>query len=461
VVPEVRYSLGKRALLLVVGVLMTASGLAVLLVFIGLLTHELLDQHVAEAVVMAAVGSLIAGGLSTMGVRRVRAGMRGSHAAGTPHPFARTESWYRRNWYAAGLSFWALWVLGALLFKGPDAVFVAKGYTAARIGWYAFLCYALLPVHVTLHELGHAAAGAILGFRFVSVRVGWLTIQRDAAGYGVSWARPKFSDLLGLHVALPDDSRMLRVRTAARAAAGPLTTLLVALAFRAAAAAVSSTPGLPDVAGQALWIAWWMGLVLAVMNVVPFRTPSGFLNDGAIVAQSLAPMSRPARALYTFGVKWSLGHRPRDWGIPASEFVMAADHPGADRDALLLAAASISLDTGNDLQAAQILARALEAPSSAPSSMRRELELHAAMLAAFEGRVAEARERIARAGPVEGFPAYSRLAEAVVSACEGAPDAAASAVEEWELALERTGRAPSIRVGNDWAVERLRLLLAK
>jgi hypothetical protein len=197
-----------------------------------------------------------------------------------------------------------------------------------------------------------------------------------------------------------------------------------------------------------------------VSNALPVRTAAGTWTDGAIVAHSLAPLSRPARALYRFNVEWSLGHRPRDWGFPASEFMIAAEDPGADRDSLLLAAASVSLDTGDDGEAARILSRALEVPASEPSNMRRELELQATMLAAFQGRVTEARERFARAGPVEGFPAYTRLAEAVVSACDGATDAATAALQECELAVERTGRAPSIRAGNDWAVDRLRLLLA-
>ncbi len=254
---------------------------------------------------------------------------------------------------------------------------------------------------------------------------------------------------------------MLRVRTAARAAAGPLTSFVVALICRAGAASLSSAPGLHGAAEQVLWVAWWMGLALAVMNALPVRTPAGFLTDGAIVSQSLGPMSGSARALYRFNVEWSLGHQPRDWGISASEFMTAAEDPGADRDALLLAAASVSLDTGNEGQAAQVLSLALEMPAPAPSTMRRELELQAAMLAAFQGRTAEARERIARAGCVEDLPAYPRLAEAVVDACEGAADAAAAGLEEWELAVERTGRAPSIRVGNEWAVERLRSLLTE
>lgn len=460
-----RYSLGKRALLLAVGVLMVTSGLALALVFIGVLTNELVEHHLAgkslaEAVLMVAVGTLISGGFAAMGVTRIVAGIRGSHAA-PPQRFARADSWCRRNGYAAGLGFWAIWVLGALLLEGPGAVFLSTGHTSARLGWYAFLCYLLLPIHVAVHELGHAVAGAVVGFRFVRLRVGWLTIERGAAGYHVAWVRPNLSAVLGLHQGLPDRSGMLRVRTAAWAAAGPLTSLLVALACRAGATSLRSGPGSHGVPEQVLSIGGWMGLVLAVWNALPVRTAAGISTDGAIVAHSLAPLSRPARALYRFNAEWSLGHRPRDWGIPASEFMIAAEDPGADRDSLLLAAACVSLDTGDDGEAARILSLALEVPASEPSSMRRELELQAAMLAAFEGRVAEARERFARAGPGEGFPEYSRLVEAVVSACDGATDAASAALQEWELAVEKTGRARSIRVGNDWAVDRLRPLLAR
>jgi hypothetical protein len=47
------------------------------------------------------------------GMAAILAGIRGSEAA-TQQGFARTESWYRRNWYAAGLAFWALWTEGGV-----------------------------------------------------------------------------------------------------------------------------------------------------------------------------------------------------------------------------------------------------------------------------------------------------------------------------------------------------------
>lgn len=446
---------------------MTLVGVALGLVFVVLLTRELLEHHfkgasLAEAVLLGVVGTLISNAFAWMGWRRIVAGIRGHEAA--PSPIAqRAESWYGRHWFAVGLGFWAIWVLGALVLKGPSAVFLRTGDSTARIGWYGLLWYVLLPVHVALHELGHAAAGALLGFRFVSLRVGWLTVQRDPAGHRWSWGPAPVAGILGLHAGVPDDPRQLRLRTAAWAAAGPLTTFLVALVCRAGAACIGESPrGMSaSVAEQALRVSWWLGLVMSVTNALPIRTPAGFLTDGGIVRLVLAPMSPAARALFRFQTLWSLGRRPRDWGIPPAEFLTAAKDPAADRDALLLAAACVALDTGDAANAGEILARALADPAPSGSAMRYELELQAAMLAAFQGRTVEAREHMARAGPHRELPAYPLLAKAVVDACDGQTDAAASSLAQWERVVEGTGRGSVIRVGNDWAVERLRMQIAR
>lgn len=445
---------------------MTLLGVALGLVFVMLLTRELLEHHfkgsLAEAILVTGVGTLISYGCVWMGWRRIVAGVRG-HAAAQPSTVQRAESWYTRHWFAIGLGFWAVWVLGALVIKGPGAVFLRTGDTTARIGWYGLLWYVLLPVHVALHELGHASAGALLGFRFVSLRVGWLTVQRDTTGYRWTWGPAPLAGILGLHAGVPTDARLLRARTAAWAAAGPLTTLLVALVCHAGAAALGdSTQGIAaSVAEQVLRVGWWLGLVGAMTNALPVRTAAGYLTDGGIVRQVLAPMSPARRALFRFQTLWSLGRRPRDWGVPAGDFLKAAKDAAADRDALLLAAASVALDTGDDAHEEEILARAVDDPALSSSPMRYELELQAAMLAAFRGRTNEARERMARAGPHGELPAYPLLAKAVVDACDGQIDAAAASVAEWERAVEGTGRGSVIRVGNDWAVDRLRTQLAR
>jgi hypothetical protein len=246
---------------------------------------------------------------------------------------------------------------------------------------------------------------------------------------------------------------------AARAAAGPLASLLVALACRAGAVSLGGARGPAGTAEQVLWVAWWVGLSLAVINALPSRAPAGTLNDGALVAQALAG-SGPGWVRYRFNVECALGHRPRDWAIPAPALLAALDDPGADRESLLLAAACVALDTGDDAQAGRILSRALDEPAPSPSMVRGELELQAAMLAAFQGRTAEARARLARVRGFGELPAYPRLAEAVLDACEGATEAAAAGLAAWEAALHGTGRASSIRVGNEWAVERLRSMVA-
>ncbi len=118
----------------------------------------------------------------------------------------------------------------------------------------------------------------------------------------------------------------------------------------------------------------------------------------------------------------------------------------------------MALDVGDRALAGQALKQALEGSGSGP--MRFELELQAVMLDALEGRAGDARARLARLGPHPTMADYPLLARAVVSAAEGRLTDAAAELQGWERALEATGQAGVVRMGNDWAVEALEAKLA-
>jgi hypothetical protein len=229
-----------------------------------------------------------------------------------------------------------------------------------------------------------------------------------------AWKRPALADALGFHEGVPIGPGFLGTRMAAHAAAGPVVSFLASLACRAGAEALGS-PAVPAqaVASHLLHVARWVGLALAVSNLVPFRTKKGTMSEGAIVLRGLRTMFSPAgTAVLRFHAVWAEGRRPREWGIPAKRFLEVAAGATSERDALLLAALAVALDSGDEGLAADILGRALASstPPHCDSSMRYEIELQAVMVEAFQGRSGAAREWLVRAGRPQGFSEYVRLA---------------------------------------------------
>jgi hypothetical protein len=320
--------------------------------------------------------------------------------------------------------------------------------------------FLVLPLHVALHELGHAAAGAAVGFRFQALRVGWLIVQRHERGLRLGWSRPEWAGVLGLHQAIPIGDGALRLRHAVHRIAGPVSSLAAALACDVGLKRLQMPSGRGGTFVVDLLSAGFLvGAFGGVANLVPFRTKSGLETDGAGLLRALARETPASIALRGFVAGWALGRRPRDWGLTTAEFLAAAAEVGPSRTSLQLAAAAVALDTGDDVQAEAILAGAVAEPGSETDPMRRELALQLAMLKAFQGRPAEARSWLARPSPPSIGPDYLALAQAVASAAEGQLEEAGALLKRWEEAARASGQAASVRVGNEWAVERLRRVL--
>lgn len=444
-----------RILLVLVGGLMALAGagsLGLLLVLV-VRSGRLVGGEWTGAAAVALLAVVAFGGLAWMGVARIVRGVRG-YTPATP-PSGRLEIWLRHNGYAVGLAIWAALALAAERSAPNTRDFLLGPNATVRLPWFAFLFVLVLPLHVAVHELGHAAAGALVGFRFQSLRVGWLAIRRTDQGMRVSWSRPEVLDVLGFHVALPVDEERLGLRLALHAAAGPCATLGAALLCAAGSRAI----GHPGTIGQALaenllWAGFLAGTFLGVLNLVPFRTRSGLNSDGANLARTLRP-ERPCRAAARrFVTQWALGRRPRDWGMSSSDLLSLAPAAGADRASLLLAAAAVAVDNGDDQGAIVILRDALAADSHG-AQWRTELELQLVMLEAFNGRVADARRLLEGLVPNPALADYACLAHGTVRAAEGVLDEARELRDRWERSIQATGQAASVRVGNEWAIERL------
>ncbi len=394
---------------------------------------------------------LLFAGIAAYGVSLVVRAFRGR----SRRRFARV-----RHWYAFGLVTWGVPAgVGMLAAKGPTAFLLGHDVAPPRLAWHVFLALLILPVHVMLHELGHAAASALVGFRFTALRVGRLVIHRDGKRLRLSWTPTSIAGVLGFHLGVPEGEAVLGPRFAIYGACGPATTLAVATACRAGGAAMGPATTLGSaVASHALLAGWWVGVFLGIVNFLPFRTGSGLVSDGARVLMALLPRSPGAEAVMRSNVFSVQGRRPRDWGMSVGSLLSAADSERRQLDALLVVALAVALDTGDTAGMDEVLRRAAEVPPSHPLS-RHELELQAAMVEAFRGDTVSARERLASLGPHPTIPDYPRLAEAVVDLAEGRTDEARAALDLWEQAITKTGMATAVRVGNDWAEEALRARL--
>jgi hypothetical protein len=325
---------------------------------------------------------------------------------------------------------------------------------AAAWLWLLLLCAALAPVVVLVHELGHALAGALVGFRFQLVQVGPLALVRTPEGLRLR--RQRVAGLvLGQQSSAPEDDRALPWRLAAHGAGGPLLNLLTAvLAFGAVAAAghPSSAAG-----AHALGLLWVLGAVsvFGLADLVPLRL-RGQPSDGARILHALRSGRNPAGlALLQASMRQARALRPRAWGLDARALARLAETDGRARDELLLFALGLALDQGDRALARELLVRggAIRDPAT-----RVELGLQAAMFEALEGEPARARQLLAAAGGHRTLPEYSSLASAAVLAAEGRPEEARQALARWERLVEAL--PPYVRVGNEWAEEAVRGRLA-
>jgi hypothetical protein len=458
-----RYGAPKRVLLVVVGSAMVLAGGITSGLLVALLVSLVADGKLAgSSGLMGAVVILFAvflfGAFAIMGGVRVVSGLQGRPRQRAAM-VVQAESWYQRNWYIIGLVAWGT-LSGIFLAGGASSVFARQATSPARLPWLAFLAFLVLPVHVSVHELGHAACAALAGFNSVETRIGWFAVRHERGRLRFSWTPPPIQGVLGFHIALPQGGAGLTKRWAVIAGAGPVVTLGVALACRFAGTTVErSSVGLA-MASDLLSVGWWVGVALAASNAVPFRLRSGVQSDGAIVMRAMLPGSAAREAEIRFLTCWAQGRRPRDWGVSPEAFLRVADAAKAGRERLLLAALCVALDTGDEVRTNDVLQRVASGIPSRDSLMRYELELQVAMVEAFRGNAARARERLDDLGPHPSADRYSWLAEAVVQAAEGRVAESSETLAGWESAIARTGSEASVRVGNEWALELLRERLA-
>jgi len=321
--------------------------------------------------------------------------------------------------------------------------------------WHLLLCAALAPVVVVIHELGHALAGALAGFRFQLVQVGPLALVRGPEGLRLRLGQRVPGRALGQQSSAPEDDRALPFRLAVHGAGGPALNLLVsglALALAAAAGRPSSAAG-----AAALSLLRTLGVLslFPLVELVPLHL-MGQPSDGARILHALrSARSAAGIALLRASMRQARALRPREWGLSAGELARLSETDGRARDELLLFALGVALDQGDLEQARGLLGRG---GSIRDPATRIEFGLQAVMFEALFGGPARARQRLESASGHPSLPEYSSLARSAVLAAEGRKAEAAQAIASWEKLV--AALPPYVRVGNEWAEEAVGARLA-
>src|SRR5947209_5556560 len=116
---------------------------------------------------------------------------------------------------------------------------VHRQVALGRFIWFWCLVVLVTPIHVAVHELGHVVGGALVGFRFSSVRIFWITIRRADGALQLGWSHPEIPGLSGYHRVLPGSPRT-GFRAAVHVFAGPAATVATALICFAATVFVTA-----------------------------------------------------------------------------------------------------------------------------------------------------------------------------------------------------------------------------
>jgi hypothetical protein len=221
-------------------------------------------------------------------------------------------------------------------------------------------------LQVLLHEAGHALAGLASGLRPLAFGVGPLRLERAGDGWRFRWGGG-LSGISGFALLLPSARRPpSRVEQAVYLLGGVLANALVsALAL----VALAASP--PEFLRGLLVALAVTGLLLGVVNLVPFRS-GGWLSDGAGLWSLLR---QPGLAFASISLQQAVqasvdGVRPRDWPavlLPADDAPFGVHGEPALDTAIASMRLSRALDAGQ-ATVAESAARYLHSawPTAAP-----------------------------------------------------------------------------------------------
>lgn len=285
---------------------------------------------------------------------------------------------------------------------------------------------------IVAHEVGHLVAGLTQNFRFGSMIVGPLWIQRERGRLRVRLNR-SLALAGGIVSMLPNGDEDLRRRNMVLLAGGPGASMVLGLGLLAAGLAFPPAP--------LLLLGSLCSMLIGLATMIP-NEMGGFSSDGYRIAQLRKGGEEVERLCRMQGL-----HAASQAGLAIGEWPeatvrrLAADPGDRTESALGLSLVYLwQMERGEVAEAGETLDRMMAHRHIYPGIVAEHLSLEAAWFAAVQRRdLEEAREHLARAGEGKMQDKGQRArAEAAVLALEGRVEEArrrqAEALEHLEAA---------------------------
>lgn len=177
----------------------------------------------------------------------------------------------------AGFYTTAVWILAIAFFYSASGVVEPFTESVTLSTFAAFALLASLEVFLILiHELGHATAAWLLGWRVRDITVLRLTFRPMAGVW--AWSRQRKNlDVGGWVYSTPPAVGAGTLHSIAISAAGPLANLAVAALCLGY---ITIIPTRSDAAYSLLQTTGWLSLMTGVLNLLPLKLANGLKSDG-------------------------------------------------------------------------------------------------------------------------------------------------------------------------------------
>ena len=323
--------------------------------------------------------------------------------------------------------------------------FLAGGSVLPRLILLPLALLATVYSAVLIHELGHILGGILVGFRFNSLRVSRIQIDRP---FKLSLYRGKSAGASGWARMFPTKTDYLAWRALVMISAGPAANLLtvsVLLLFPA----------------RGLLLAWFftLSLMLGLINLLPFRS-GAYHSDGSRILMLLSNRARGERwvAMLKLSAELREGVMPEAMSPKYLAKAVALRDKSSDTVAAHVLAYSNAFYLGKDDEAAAMLEVCLQYANCASPLLRASLMSDAAVFQARRRRsLILAQQWLAATTESREIPWLKTRAEAAILEAQGKIPAALEKLEEAEKMMRASTnevlREMSLRFLGRWQAE--------
>jgi hypothetical protein len=330
-------------------------------------------------------------------------------------------------WFVLVIVFTAIFTIAPHSGVGSFTRKIVDGMARMRLGDDLVSSLLFLPLTfvaafaaIAIHEMAHALAGVMAGFRFNSLRIGRLQFDRP---FRISLYKGRGTGAGGWASLFPIKQDKLIWRAIAMLLAGPLSNLL----------SIAVLLALPYSKGAFSAIFIYISTLLGVVNLIPLRSRAVY-SDGGRILMLLLNRARGERWLAMLKLVEEMRTGPPEKMTP--EFIakaIAIEDQSPDTVSAHAIAYAAAFWAHKDEEAARMLETCLRNSSLAAPSQRQGLAVEAAVFQARRRhRVDLAQQWTADLPPKTEFPWLRPRAEAAILEAQGNPEAARTKLDEVE-----------------------------